>query len=615
MSGINLSLPVDVPWELLATTESMMDTSIEDAAFPPKWRSSIAIFGFEPEISPDEQGSRKVTYFKVVCTVTGYQSDRVKRRFFDFGPIPTDLVQDMEEKLNRYFACYAALLQVAIYPASEADRSDIRKYPIITDVEPKRRDLYELVTDTGESLSASSNRAAVSKGFTSTLNTESTVGLSVTGEAGNKTAGASVTGSLSDKSSFGTQDQTITAVDYAREKRESESHVTSLTQMYNLLQAYHVGTNRVVFLVLPRPHVSEQVEKRTFIDGPREIEGIQEFFFIAARPNDVEALCVKATLETGHLDLTPESAEALTKDAVTFAFDFKAPRNISHGESVSNDSTSQTLVLTKSYTPPAGWEVDMDRGSGGYVVLSSDGAAAFSVSANAGGLTITASVVSTYTDVAWSTDDFYTYQDVVGELSVFIKKKAATTQGDVKTTFFSTARTVIGCTGGAPHPATAQPDWVVFEAPVRVDPRLSVSTVSASMRMQLSNQLIGRLGTLMLESMHSRPRYKAATVAFHQSRFVLDRIVAAVRRRRAAVGTRPEDGGVPPLRRGVEAANVDNAVVGHLTRALGSEPVVEDLVATPGALVGEGESDSTPESELSLKWKALGFGPRDLLER
>jgi hypothetical protein len=70
--------------------------------------------------------------------------------------------------------------------------------------------------------------------------------------------------------------------------------------MYNLLTGYHQGTNRAVFLMLARPHVLQPTDYRTFVQGLRAIEGIQEFLLIVTRPEDIEGLCIEAFLETGH---------------------------------------------------------------------------------------------------------------------------------------------------------------------------------------------------------------------------------------------------------------------------------------------------------------------------
>jgi hypothetical protein len=43
----------------------------------------------------------------------------------------------------------------------------------------------------------------------------------------------------------------VRTTDSLREERETVSHTTQLSQMYRLLQAYHVGTNRLMFFISP----------------------------------------------------------------------------------------------------------------------------------------------------------------------------------------------------------------------------------------------------------------------------------------------------------------------------------------------------------------------------
>jgi hypothetical protein len=93
--------------------------------------------------------------------------------------------------------------------------------------------------------------------------------------------------------------------DTSQESRETKSHTTQLTQMYHQLDSYHLGTNRAVFFIHPRPHTLEN--EHTFVNGPRNIEGIQEFVFVVVRPTSVAGLCVEAYLETGHIGKVPHA--------------------------------------------------------------------------------------------------------------------------------------------------------------------------------------------------------------------------------------------------------------------------------------------------------------------
>src|SRR5207244_5235504 len=91
--------------------------------------------------------------------------------------------------------------------------------------------------------------------------------------------------------------------DVGTENRETFSHSTQISQMYHLLDSYHLGTNRAVFFIQPRPHVLE--EPSGFVRGPRPVEGIQEFFLVVAQPEDQDDFCVALRLDTSHLTTTP----------------------------------------------------------------------------------------------------------------------------------------------------------------------------------------------------------------------------------------------------------------------------------------------------------------------
>src|SRR5262249_59811803 len=96
------------------------------------------------------------------------------------------------------------------------------------------------------------------------------------------------------------QDTSQTQTDESRDRRERYATTTSISQMYNLLTGYHLGTNRAVFLMFPRPHVLQPTDFRTFVQGLRYIEGVQEFFLVVARPKEITGLGIEASLETGH---------------------------------------------------------------------------------------------------------------------------------------------------------------------------------------------------------------------------------------------------------------------------------------------------------------------------
>jgi hypothetical protein len=97
------------------------------------------------------------------------------------------------------------------------------------------------------------------------------------------------------------QDSQTTHKDHSRERRETQGTSTNIIQLYNILTGYHAGTNRASFLLLPRPHTMQATDHRTFIQGLRDIEGIQEFFIVVSRPAGQDGLSIDVSLETAHL--------------------------------------------------------------------------------------------------------------------------------------------------------------------------------------------------------------------------------------------------------------------------------------------------------------------------
>src|SRR5206468_9631153 len=111
---------------------------------------------------------------------------------------------------------------------------------------------------------------------------------------------AQVSGNYHHNTKDTSEDRTTIQTDASRERREKNATTTNLSQLYNLLTGYHPGTNRAVFLMLARPHVLQPTDHRTFVQGLRYIEGVQDFFLVVARPKEIEGLCIEASLDTGH---------------------------------------------------------------------------------------------------------------------------------------------------------------------------------------------------------------------------------------------------------------------------------------------------------------------------
>src|ERR1700722_1078813 len=117
MAIMGLNLPTDVPWEQLCVTEDMMAAEACETPHPPKWRSSIAVARYVPDVDYQVYPGRKVSYLKVTCTVSGYQPrDREVEGRINFGGVSVQTIADLDSLLDAYLPCTGALIQVAVSP-------------------------------------------------------------------------------------------------------------------------------------------------------------------------------------------------------------------------------------------------------------------------------------------------------------------------------------------------------------------------------------------------------------------------------------------------------------------------------------------------------------------
>lgn len=318
-----LALPTDIPWRRRCVSPDMLDPVICDTQFPLKWRSSIAVFTYEPPEPEQTLPDSIVSYVKVSCTITGHQrnpqSDLSLPKTLK-GFESADVTEAFKTLVGKYHACYGALLQVSV--GSNRAPNPIQPFeqlpdpPYIADFEPKKRELYELVTETGETLSRTLEGINVRKSNVNSQSSEvvdgTAISLKLSQTSGTKEAqqpettqsGQFEVSNTKTNVASGQVEDTRTS-DASREARESFSYTTQLTQMYHQLTGYHLGTNRALFFMLPRPHIVQSAE--TFVKGPRHLEGVQEVFLVVVRPKGWDDVCIEAYLETAHLS-EPEMA-------------------------------------------------------------------------------------------------------------------------------------------------------------------------------------------------------------------------------------------------------------------------------------------------------------------
>jgi hypothetical protein len=296
----SLTPPQDITWKRMAYSRDMIDTNFGDLAFPPKWRSSLAIYYYivPEEETADAYPDSKIVYLKLTCSITGWNPSEellAARKIAEANTALDDLQKSIWNAVSSkgwssvYWPCLGAIMQVAVYP-SKGEEVGPDDFPYIMDFEPKKRELYESVSEGSEILSSSSDKLSTTKGNTNTQ------------EVGAKVSGGipGIGGSISANASWQQVNSNMT--DTSRENRETLSRTASFSQMYQLFNGYHLGTNRALFVVAPRPHTVSNGAQTEFnlINGERKLEGIQEMFLVVHLPNKLSGFCVQASLDTGH---------------------------------------------------------------------------------------------------------------------------------------------------------------------------------------------------------------------------------------------------------------------------------------------------------------------------
>lgn len=307
---------------------------------PPKWRPSLAVYAYALplEDTEDDYPQDRIVYLKLSSSITGWTpsedvpgGDALEDDLDDWQTDAWNYISTNTEMAD-YWPCLTAIAQIAIYPAGAETTDD--DYPYFIDFEPKKRELYEAVSETGEVLSASGNRTGVQKGNTSTQSVEASV--TAKGTIGIASGETTIKGGL------GWEQTDLTTTDESTERRETQGRTTQLSQMYQLFNGYHLGTNRAVFAIFARPHIASQASQvnLNLINGERRLEGVQDVFLVAVMPRTVTGFCVDAWIDTGHKP---------TLGPGTHAFNFVVTRRFIAGCA---DFDGDALVPVAPATPP-----------------------------------------------------------------------------------------------------------------------------------------------------------------------------------------------------------------------------------------------------------------------
>jgi hypothetical protein len=339
MAVTSLSMPVDIPWERWCVSEDMIDRTVCDSDRPAKWQSSIAVFRYVPDDEFQLHPDRKLTYLKVVCTVAGYQAkaDEIQGVVGSLGGVGVTVFTqaELERRLASYAPCNEAIMQVTVgpKPRRKGDQEvPLDRYPYFMEFQPKKRELIEVATDTNEVMSRSLESLEIKKSAGTAQSQEVLdidQGFSVGAQG--QYAGTGGGFNYSQQGQWGTkqlgnaESGLVRTTDASHERRETLSHTTQLTQLRHLLDSYHVGTNRAVFFIQPRPNTLQ--EPSGFVRGPRPIGGIQEFFLVVNQPVDEDDFCVDVRLDTGHLSQQKVMTYGFKTDTTALPFSNPTPLN------------------------------------------------------------------------------------------------------------------------------------------------------------------------------------------------------------------------------------------------------------------------------------------------
>jgi hypothetical protein len=573
MSTFRLSLPTDIPWRRICVSRDMLDPIPCDAQRPPRWQSSLAAFRYDPPDEYQPYEDQLVSYVKVVATVVPYAPE-VDIAVGEY--VPPQLVDELEEA----FPCYGALLHVTVTPtAADRPRYPVERYPFFLEFEPKKRELYELVTDTGEVLSGSQARLTVGKSATNTSSLENynldngwNFGMqgSYAGTGGGVTVGQPET-----VGQIGRQGQEYTNIrttDLATERREVQSHTTQLSQMYNMFQAFHLGTNRAMFFMEPRPHIRQS--EATFVNGPRALEGIQEVFLVVARPRDMTEFCIGGVLETAHLTKQPVYETPQTTDTLAFRL---------HGTAENKDtdwgSTDwwEPVEKTETYTPPPDWEIDTSQGMGGYSyrLLSQQNVIqgpVFNVSP--GSLTVYGKVQWHFWETGITHSDNYQDGFLNVDVTIYLRKREPDFVDYVRKLFLS-ARSLCCCAGEEP-PVLRRPDWITGVVDL-TRKHWRIYTGLANRRSFLeSRSIAAEIHAQMVRMQGSSRRIPHGEVAYTRSDAFLTRVADVLRahKRRTVLDAR------------LAEAPIEDPMFERVAQVMG-EATVGDLIAVESEILAE----------------------------
>ncbi len=303
MPDEKLPLPVEIPWQILATR-----LSFDPLIGPEHDTTSISVFTYFPKLESLESDypDDRLVYLKFSASISPY---------FFTGPAAPSNIHDAFRLLDDGgLPVWRVILDVKISTHQE-EQVDFKPY--FLSAAPLRRTMLETGVVGNQVYEGESNSLAVGKSGsqmheafnTSTETASSSKGIGavipilpvvIGGGISKSTTGTSVSGGRDV-----TQVVDSTQRNASDERRELLSHMTNVNNVLTLLRTTLVGTPFLRFDLMPRPlrpltmdpsdknlWYAELLKRRS-----SGIEGVQDFYAVAVIPRDAPAFCVDANLQ------------------------------------------------------------------------------------------------------------------------------------------------------------------------------------------------------------------------------------------------------------------------------------------------------------------------------
>lgn len=284
-----LSNPIEIPWQLASTTQVLSSKKLPTEA------TTISLFTYVPKLESlsENYPNDRLVYFKISVSISpDLEFDWPFLAFTSSNPI------------------YHVILDLKITPRPEAE-GGIRPY--FLSAAPLRRTMLETGIVGVQAFEGESNGLAIGKSGSElheSFRTSTDVSTSSVGGGfslgGYLNIGASKSGSTTTTTANRDVVQVLdtTTREASQERKELLSHTTDVKNVLTLLTAKYIGTPYLRFNLFPQPlrsTIADPSDRYSWYADLLKrrssgIEGIQDFYAIAAVPRTLEGFCIHADL-------------------------------------------------------------------------------------------------------------------------------------------------------------------------------------------------------------------------------------------------------------------------------------------------------------------------------